>query len=399
MKAVLTNPQHPEYGQVTVPLPIPYEEYDHCMKLLEPLEIGHATTRDCHIDEVIDCYYVFDRLVGSSVNIDELDFLARSVDRYWANEGDKFEAMAYKLDIKDIESMINLSFCCEQVTIITDFENLAERGKEHYMDTHCGGAPVDVLEKLDGATLIRDLIATGSGTITPYGVVYENGFKLEQSYQGRAFPTYYCTPSQVDVKAVLNGGNEETFLQLPMPRQRLERMLERGGITADASTGFEIASEGCKEPVMNVIENEFASLDWESLFRLNEFCEVIGELSNADQKKLAAAVLYAEPEYSCQIRQLAENLDLFDFIPDIKTPEDYGKYMIQQSGHFDFDENLIGFYDYKGYGEQRIASESGTFNEMGYISYHGTLSIEELMMEEPSEQAPEQAMGMQNPFM
>ena len=29
IQAVLTNIQHPEYGVVTVPFPIPREEYDH----------------------------------------------------------------------------------------------------------------------------------------------------------------------------------------------------------------------------------------------------------------------------------------------------------------------------------------------------------------------------------
>ena len=31
---------------------------------------------------------------------------------------------------------------------------------------------------------------------------------------------------------------------------------------------------------------------------------------------------------------------------------EYGRYMIQESGRFEFDENLEGFYNYKQYGEQ-----------------------------------------------
>ena len=34
IKAVLTSPGHPEYGEVTVPFPIPDVEYDHAMELL-----------------------------------------------------------------------------------------------------------------------------------------------------------------------------------------------------------------------------------------------------------------------------------------------------------------------------------------------------------------------------
>ena len=393
MKVLICNKDNPHQGCESIPLPIPDEEYDHCMELLKALGVGGVVARDCYVDQIEDAPPVLDVLRQQEANIDELDFLARSLDRYTDAELAKFQCMAVARGYTDMVDLVNLSFCCEQTTVITDFSDLEKIGKNHYLATH-GGVPTDVYDALNGVGIARKLIARSEGMVTPYGVIYDNGFELEQSYQGRSFPVYYYSSSQVDLNLINGDEPTNTFLQLPMPRQRLERMLERGGITDEREVVIEVDSVSSPEAVWDAIDSELKALDRESVFRLNEFCEVIGKLSNADQKKLAAAVLYAEPEYSCQIRQLAENLDLFDFIPDIKTPEDYGKYMIQQSGHFDFDENLIGFYDYKGYGEQRIASESGTFNEMGYISYHGTLSLEELMMEEPSEQAPVQGQAM-----
>lgn len=38
LKAVLSSAQHPEYGQITVPFPIPDEKYDRMIELLEPLK-------------------------------------------------------------------------------------------------------------------------------------------------------------------------------------------------------------------------------------------------------------------------------------------------------------------------------------------------------------------------
>lgn len=52
MTAVLDSPLHPEYGGVTVPLPIPREEYDHTMELLENLGIGDTLRQDCRIIEL-----------------------------------------------------------------------------------------------------------------------------------------------------------------------------------------------------------------------------------------------------------------------------------------------------------------------------------------------------------
>lgn len=50
--AELSNINHPEFGVVTIPLPIPKEQYDSCVELLESLEIGDASNQDCHLDEL-----------------------------------------------------------------------------------------------------------------------------------------------------------------------------------------------------------------------------------------------------------------------------------------------------------------------------------------------------------
>ena len=115
-------------------------------------------------------------------------------------------------------------------------------------------------------------------------------------------------------------------------------------------------------------------------------CAAISKLAQADQAKLEAVVAYANPESAAEIRRLAENLDLFDFVPNVHTPGEYGRYMIQDSGHFDYDSNLDAFYDYEKYGQQRIQQEQGIFTERGYIAYQGTLSLDELMRKEPAEQ-------------
>ena len=79
--------------------------------------------------------------------------------------------------------------------------------------------------------------------------------------------------------------------------------------------------------------------------------------------------LLAEPKSAAQIKNLAESLDLFDIAPGAHTPEDYGKYMIQQSGRFEYGENLDAFYDYEKYGAERMNEETGMFTDRGYITH------------------------------
>ncbi len=51
-QAVLSNPNHPEYGVATIPFPIPRDQYAHCMELLEALEIGDAVKADCKVEKI-----------------------------------------------------------------------------------------------------------------------------------------------------------------------------------------------------------------------------------------------------------------------------------------------------------------------------------------------------------
>ena len=92
-------------------------------------------------------------------------------------------------------------------------------------------------------------------------------------------------------------------------------------------------------------------------------------------EKLGAVVTLAEPKSAAQIKNLAESLDLFDFAPGAHSPAEYGKYMIRQSGRFDYDENLDAFYDYEKYGTERMNEEDGMFTDRGYIAYKGYTSI------------------------
>ena len=74
IEAVLSNADHPEYGVATIPLPIPRNQYDHCVALLEALEIGGASEADCRLDSLDSACPVLNRLVCTKVNLDELDY-------------------------------------------------------------------------------------------------------------------------------------------------------------------------------------------------------------------------------------------------------------------------------------------------------------------------------------
>ena len=378
IQAVLGNPNHPEYGVATIPFPIPHDQYAHCMELLEALEIGDAVKADCKVEEVDSFFFVLKRTEMLTVNVEELNYLAKRLESFDTGEAAQFQAMAHKLELFEPKDLINLTFCCQQATVITDFSDLAAIGRDHYRNLHGGSASVDELNALDGKGTARQLIESGSGTVTPYGVVYDNGMKLEQVYDGRFFPCYYYEPNAITVavtsKAEPEGTAHITWLFLPMVQEEVDRALLRGGITDPADVRLRLEDSQFPNEVDVLLDMEH-----EALSDLNELAEATDGLSKVDMEKLGAAVMLAEPKSAAQIKNLAERLGLFDFAPGAHTPEEYGKYMIRQSGHFDYDENLDAFYDYEKYGTERMNEEDGMFTDRGYVAYKGFFHMEEVM--------------------
>ena len=378
MSAVLSNPNHPKYGVATIPFPIPSDQYTYCMDLLEALEIGDAVKADCKVVEFDSAYNVLKRMEQCTVNVEELNYLAKRLESFDTGEAAQFQAMAHKLELFELKDLINLTFCCQQATVITDFSDLAAIGRDHYMNLHGGSASVDELNALDGKKTARQLIESGSGTITPYGVVYDNGMKLEQVYDGRFFPCYYYEPNTITVAVTSKTEPEDTeritWLFLPTDREEIDRALLRGGITDSANVRLRLEDSQLPNEVDVLLD-----MECETLSDLNELAAATDGLSKADMEKLGAVVMLAKPKSAAQIKNLAENLDLFDFAPGAHTPQEYGKYMIQQSGRFDYDENLDAFYDYEKYGTERMNDEDGMFTDRGYVAYKGFFRMEEVM--------------------
>ena len=353
-KAILSNKAHPELGQATIPLPIRDIEYDHTIGLLEGMDIGSPTAQDCRVDGLDSSYPILDRLVTQTVNVDELDYLAKRLDSFCQSKVEKFQAMAVKLGLSNIQDFINLTFCCQQTTVIIDFSNLERIGKGHALTMNGGSMPSEEYDQVDGRMVALDLLQNHSGTITPYGVVYDNSMKLEPLYDGRHFPAYIYKPPQLTVEIKSGPKGEVTgHLYLPCPDRQIQRTMQRAG---SGGQGFhmEVTMDSLPQQVSSVI-----SLTRDGLDELNALCRAIEPLNAEQREKLDAVVLLARPKYAGEVRQLAQNLDQFQFVPKSDSP-----------------------------------GADSALTELGYVSYHGSLTLEALMMDDPAEQyRQEQGMG------
>ena len=227
-------------------------------------------------------------------------------------------------------------------------------GKDHAL-TVCGDSmSMEMIERVGGRTVALDLIQRGIGVVTPYGVVYDNGMKLEPLYDGRHFPAYlYGLPQLgIEIKAGQDGA-AAGFLCLPCSDLQIQRTMQRAG---SGGQGFrmEVTMDSMPQQVSSVI-----SLTRDGLDELNALCRAIEPLNAEQREKLDAVVLLARPKYAGEVRQLAQNLDQFQFVPKSDSP-----------------------------------GADSALTELGYVSYHGSLTLEALMMDDPTEQyRQEQGMG------
>lgn len=209
---------------------------------------------------------------------------------------------------------------------------------------------------------------------------YDNSMKLEPLYNGRQFPEYLYDNSSMGLKIVPAENQAPELLWLPASEQQIRRTLLRAGWQDPDHADYTIDVFLLQKEAGRILNEKR-----DSLHSLNAMCGAIAKLEQKDRDKLEAVIVFAEPENAGAIRRLAENLEQFDFIPGIHTPEEYGRYMIRESGRFEYDDILEAFYDYEGYGQHRIQQENGRFSGYGYVSYPGTMALEDLMAEDPAE--------------
>lgn len=383
-EATLKNRSQPELGTLTVTFPIPEERYENVIFALKKLQIGDERKQDCCIDSIHapNCPALC-RMNGTLANVDELDWLGKKLESFDQYELLQFSAAAERFGLCSADELIDLSFCASEMTVISDFGDLEKVGRKHYLTVH-GAADTKELERLNGKEIAQALITGQPGTVTQFGVVYDNGVQLEPVYNRKQLPQNWIAETCImEVEIGAKGAetaNAHEWGQLPVSRIKLERAMFRAGIPFCGEMQIWLTDTKIPDEAVCAL-----NMEHESLFELNRLCQACANFGENDFEKLGAVCQLAKPACAENLRQLAENLDQFDFAPGVHTPEEYGQYMIQKSGHFAYDENLDEFYNYGDYGIQRMLQEDGVFTDRGYVAYRGALALEELMRDDPTE--------------
>ena len=161
-------------------------------------------------------------------------------------------------------------------------------------------------------------------------------------------------------------------LKFPATAEDVQSVLKRIGV--DGVRYEEIFITDFESDVLGLYDclNEYDNID-----ELNHLSHVLSDLSQSDLEKFEAVINMGEHTGSVKdLINLAQNLDCYDFYPDIKEDDDLGRYYIEELDAMQVPEHLRNYIDYEAYGRDVRLEEGGHFAPGGYVMDNGGSFVE-----------------------
>ena len=166
-------------------------------------------------------------------------------------------------------------------------------------------------------------------------------------------------------------------LKFPTSPQEVQALLKRIGVDGIRYEEFFITSFDGDVLGLYDYLGEYENLD-----ELNHLACLLSELDQGELEKFEA-VLHTGAHTSsvADIINLTQNLDCFEFYPEIENEEDLGRYWAED---LSIPEELKDYFDYEAYGRDISINEGGHMAPGGYVVqtsgdfreyYHGPRDI------------------------
>jgi len=112
--------------------------------------------------------------------------------------------------------------------------------------------------------------------------------------------------------------------------------------------------------------------EYESIDELNYLASLLSDMDKWELEKFEAAAVYGDHSGSAQdMINLAQNLDCYEYYPEISNYKELGDYMFNELEYVEISERLLDYIDYEAYGRDYAINEGGEFINGGYISRNG----------------------------
>ena len=306
------------------------------------------------------------------VNLNEINYLAKRMDSFDQKELFSFFAAVEVGDYLSTKDLINLTFNQNCYTLIRDVSNLKSVGRNYVLCREVA-ISADELEKADLEKIGRELLSSGKGIPTKYGLLFRNeGVAFEAVYKGKGFPAYYYTGGEVlGVEIEKDGGKD--YIYFPCEKTEIERALKRIGASnisecsknIDFCAGDEEWEKYCNDllqkndlesvnAISSAINRLGANLDAisENLYKLSAVMEFAG-VTSADTEKVI---------------RLAQSLDEFEYYREIGNDYNLGTKLIENEIG-SAAEKIDDYIDYEKYAQDFLEERGGAYTKYGDVVY------------------------------
>lgn len=298
------------------------------------------------------------KLEGQFLNMDEVNFFARRMEHLTEYERKVLAVYVNDCDVSTIKDLINLTFSMKGLSLLTDFSDASQVGVRLYTDAF-SEIPE---EQMDFTEFAKNALKESNVKVLPYGVLVDHGFELLEVYNGKTFPKFIVPEETVVVVEVQNTTGDREYLYLPTDICSMDKVKERLQVREYREMKVtEVKNLRLPDTLVSIPEdiNEIQQL---TLF--NEMCRKVRRFQEAELKQLATAVQFTGLINFSNVAYIATHLNEFEINPTVHNDEEYGKYLITESGLFEVDELLLPHINYAAFGADKKA---GTFEVSGYV--------------------------------
>ena len=306
------------------------------------------------------------------VNLDEINYLAKRMDSFDQKELFSFFAAVEAGDYISTKDLINLTFNRTCYTLIRDVSNLKSVGRNYVLCREVA-ISADELEKTDLEKIGRELLSSGKGIPTKYGLLFRNeGVVFEAVYKGKGFPAYYYTGGEVlGVEIEKDGGKD--YIYFPCEKTEIERALKRIGAGDISECSKNIDYCGGDREWEDYFNDLLQKNDIESVNAISSAINRLGATEDAISENLYklsavmefAGVTTADTE---KIIRLAGCLDEFEYYREIGNDYNLGTKLIENEIG-SAAEKIDDYIDYDKYAQDFLQERGGAYTKYGDVVY------------------------------
>jgi hypothetical protein len=152
-------------------------------------------------------------------------------------------------------------------------------------------------------------------------------------------------------------------LPLPANVEQTQGCLRRIGVDGKRYEEIHITEYTSSIPSLPACLGEHENLD-----ELNYLAGLLSALEPDELEKFTAAIRHGEYAGAVpDLINLAQNLDCYELLPQVKSYEDYGLYLVDDMRDFTLPQEARHYFDFAAYGECAAINDGGELTPQGYI--------------------------------